>query len=117
MNGCHFIEVIGDNMQPTLRVGDFVMVAIAKSFMGDGIYAVSDRRQTSPSLYRCQHAGRGVIRMYLDSPYYSEQRLLLAEFERIVTGHVWATCNVLDRRYMSGLLNQRRSENLPRVVA
>lgn len=96
LGGLRAIPVLSDNMEPTLRRGDFVFAAPARAYQGEGIYATSDHFG-SIVLHRFERCGRGRIRLWSDNPLYTRYEISLDAFLAEVVGKVVITAKVVDR--------------------
>jgi signal peptidase I len=95
--GAAAIPIISDNMEPTLRRGDFVLAAPVDRYDGEGIY-VFDVRGDAVVYRACGFGEPGTVHLSSDNRLYSVQSVSKERFEGVVLGKVAATVNVTDRR-------------------
>lgn len=89
--------VIGDYCQPMLDPGDFVAIAPADGYDGDGLYCL--HIGAGPALYQVNRVfGSAQIEFRAINPAYSTWRRSLAEFDGSVLGRVFATVKITDHR-------------------
>lgn len=93
MAGLLPFAVVGDLMQPQLYAGDFLMLAPATSYSGEGVYVLDFQGDGIGSPYLASRVGvRGVseVRIWHPNPLYSKHVIGLDDFERAVRGRAVA---------------------------
>ena len=97
-SGLRFHQVLGDNMQPTIRPRDYVLVAPTQQWAGEGYYLVSYPLHEGASVYSCSVTGTRAepqIRMHSQLKFYSDHLVTRAYFEEHVLAQVVMICNVV----------------------
>ncbi|PST27222.1 hypothetical protein C7U60_02770 [Mesorhizobium plurifarium] len=91
----------GDSMEPTLKARrDYVLLAPVSTYVGEGIYAISqgvwmDFYRVTPVL-----DGKGSLLLFRDNKHYQEVILSREQFEEGVVGFVVAEIKVKDERFL-----------------
>lgn len=91
--GLRSFPVLSDNMEPTLRRGDFALVQYVDRYEGDGVYVVG---LDYPNLRRVDAFG-GKVRIWSDNPRYSRQEVSREWFNANVVAKVVFAAKCLDR--------------------
>ncbi|KQT17721.1 hypothetical protein ASG40_17010 [Methylobacterium sp. Leaf399] len=95
LGGLQAVPVRSDNMEPTLRRGDFVLVAPTDAYQGEGVYATVSLGAVV--LHRFERVGKGRIRMWSDNPHYTRYEISKDEFLAMLFAKVVITARVVDR--------------------
>ena len=86
--GLGLFKIASDHMQPVLRSGDYLMVAPAEAYTGEGVY-VLDFDGSGGSPYMAERVlimGREEVRIWHPNPKYSLHVIGLDEFAAAVRG-------------------------------
>ena len=97
-SGLRFHQVLGDNMQPTIRPRDYVLVAPVHRYAGEGYYLVSDPLHEGASVYSVSAAGTRAapqIRLHSHLKFYSDHLVSTRYFEEHVLAQVVMIGNVV----------------------
>lgn len=81
--------IVGDLMQPQLNRGDFLMLAPATSYSGEGVYVLDFHGDGVGSPYMASRVavrGASEVRIWHPNPLYSKHVIGLDDFERAVRG-------------------------------
>ncbi|KAA2234174.1 S24 family peptidase [Salinarimonas soli] len=97
------VPVLADTMEPTVRRGDFLLVAPVADYAGAGINVLADPFGALVPC-RAQADHRGGVTLVSDNPAYGRQEVSLAEFRRQVAGKAALKANVLDCSLLPGSL-------------
>lgn len=98
LSGLSAYAVAGDHMQPSLRSGDYLMVAPAKSYDGEGVYILDFDGEGIGCPYLAERVPvRGVdeVRIWHPNPAYSRHVIGMGEFRRAVMGKAVAEVRMM----------------------
>lgn len=87
LTGLASYAILGDHMQPQLRTGDFLMVAPASEYEGEGVYILDFSGDGVGCPYLAERVPvRGVseVRIWHPNPAYSRHVIGLDEFNAAV---------------------------------
>ena len=93
-----FCQILSDTMSPTIRRLDYVLVAPAHRYLGEGYYLVCDPDGEGAAVYSCSGAGtrqQPMIRLHCHNEHYRDHLVSLRHFDEHVLAQVVMTCNVL----------------------
>lgn len=66
------LEVVSDNMLPTIQPGDFAFVNRRRGWLGRGVYVIDHDQDGTEALYRCWLSPKGEVRMASDHGSYGQ---------------------------------------------
>lgn len=98
--GLRFVQVKDDHLDPTIRRLDYVLLASADRYIGEGYYLLSNY-YGEPASYHCSGFGecksKPIQIRILNKLYQAEpQSMSKAEFSRAVVGKIAMNCTVQD---------------------
>lgn len=96
--GLRAYAIFGDHMQPVLRTGDFLMIAPAKAWEGQGTYILDFEGDGLGCPYLAERVpvrGTDEVRIWHPNPAYSRHVIGIEEFNRAVRGKAVAEVRMM----------------------
>ena len=109
-SGLRFHQVMGDTMDPTIRRLDYVLVAPAHRYVGEGLYLMSDPVDGGAAVYSCSAGERRIIRLHCHNKHYADQLIPRRDFEERVLAEVVMTCNVIRHDVLARVSLRQKTE-------
>lgn len=100
LSGLFAFPIIGDHMQPSLRTGDYLMIAPARAYDGEGVYILDFAGEGIGCPYLAERVPvRGVdeVRIWHPNPAYSRHVIGMDQFRGAVIGKAVAEVRMMGR--------------------